>query len=204
MPPISSGPNSLCPSSSAACCRAAASPCRPSRRRCCPSPCSRARACRMRCARSFCGTPIRFGTRRAHRVHRVMRLVAMECPVARAIGGELDRAHLAHRDIGRHFRPARGRRNPAAVGTRDFEAVAVQVDRMVRHRQVAEANPHAVARAHRQRIDAREHARVEGPHVEVRHLVHARRSCPDRCRTRRAGTRNRDRPASCRDPSGAR
>ena len=51
----------------------------------------------------------------AHRVHRVVRLVAVERPVARLVGDELERAHLAHRDVGRHFRPAR---TPAAPSRR--------------------------------------------------------------------------------------
>ena len=44
-----------------------------------------------------------------HRVHRVVRLVAVERPVARLVGDEVDLPHLAHRDIDGDFGPARAR-----------------------------------------------------------------------------------------------
>jgi hypothetical protein len=56
----------------------------------------------------------------------------------------------------------------AAVGAGDQELVAVQVDRVVGHRQVAHADAHLV-QAHHQRVDAGEDAAVPAPQVEVEH-----------------------------------
>jgi hypothetical protein len=53
--------------------------------------------------------------------------------------------------------------------------VAVQVDRVVGHRQVADADAHLVALAHHQRVDAREDAAVPAPQVEVEHRHDLRR-----------------------------
>jgi hypothetical protein len=111
----------------------------------------------------------------AHCVHRVVRFVAVEGPVARRIGHELDCAHLADGDVGRHLGPARRLRHPAAIRASDLEAVPVQVDRVVRHRQVAHADAHLVAQARDHRIQAREHAAVDGPQIKVEHRVGARR-----------------------------
>src|SRR2546429_8610895 len=48
--------------------------------------------------------------------------------------------------------------------------VAVQVNRVVRHREIAHAHPYAVAFAHDERIDSGEYPGVPGPDVEIRHL----------------------------------
>ncbi|OMP13455.1 hypothetical protein COLO4_01653 [Corchorus olitorius] len=110
-----------------------------------------------------------------HGVHRVVRLVAVEGPVAGVVGNELDGAHLAHGNVGRHLRPARAWLDPAAIGARHFERMAVQMHRVVRHGEVAHADAHAVAQTHGQRVDAGKDAAVPRPHVEVGHLGHARR-----------------------------
>src|SRR5450830_1292139 len=107
----------------------------------------------------------------AHGVHGVVRLVAMQRPVAFFSGVEFDGAHLADGDVGADFGPARSRWRPATVGAGDDEFMAVQVDRMIGHGQVADADAHAVVLPHRQRIDAGEGATVPGPQVEVEHGV---------------------------------
>src|SRR5450830_1274743 len=107
----------------------------------------------------------------AHSVHGVVRLVAMQRPVAFFGGIELDGAHLADGDIGTDFWPARSRWRPAAIGTGDDKFVAVQVDGMIGHRQVTDADAHAVVLPHRQRIDAGEGPAVPGPQIEVEHGV---------------------------------
>ena len=47
--------------------------------------------------------------------------------------------------------------------------IAVHVDGVVGHRQVADADAHPFTTPHRQRIDARENSAVESPQIEVRH-----------------------------------
>ena len=68
------------------------------------------------------------------------------------VGVELVGAHGADRDVDRDLRPARLRPHPAAVGAGHLEVVAVHVDRMVGHGEVADAHPHAVALGDHQRI----------------------------------------------------
>ena len=104
-----------------------------------------------------------------HRSHRVVRLVAVERPVARRIRDELERAHLAHRHVHCHFGPSSLFRNPAAIGAGDREVDAVQMNRVIGHGEVAHANAHPVSQAHHQRIDARKRAAVPGPQVEIEH-----------------------------------
>ena len=85
----------------------------------------------------------------AHGVHGVVRLVAVDRPVAGLVGDELEGAHLPDRHVDRDLRPARALRHPAAVGAGHLEVVAVHVDRMVGHGEVADAHAHPVALAHR-------------------------------------------------------
>ena len=111
----------------------------------------------------------------AHRVHRVMRLVAVECPVAGVSGVEFDGAHLSDCDVGGHLGPARRLRHPAAIRTCYLELMSVQMNGMIGHRQVADANAHAIALAHDERVDARERPAVERPDIEVEHGAGFRR-----------------------------
>jgi hypothetical protein len=53
--------------------------------------------------------------------------------------------------------------------------VAVQVDRVIRHRQVADADAHLVVLPHARRVDARKDAAVPAPEVEVEHRHDLRR-----------------------------
>jgi len=69
----------------------------------------------------------------AHGVHRVMRLVAMDRPVAGVVGDEFNRADHADGHVGRRLRPTRGLGNPAAVRSGHGEMMAMHVDRMVGH-----------------------------------------------------------------------
>ncbi len=113
----------------------------------------------------------------AHGIHGVVRFVAVEGPVARVVGDELDGAHLPHGNVHRHFGPARALGDPAAIGADHFEHMAVQVNGVVGHGEVAHADAHALAGARHQRGDAGKGAAVPGPEVEVEHgvdLGHAR------------------------------
>ncbi len=106
----------------------------------------------------------------AHGIHRVVRLVAMDRPVAQMLRLEVEGAHRPHGDVDGDLGPGRLGWDPAAIGARYLEVVAVHVDRVVGHRQVADAHPHVVAPADHQRVDARKDTAVPGPQVEVRHL----------------------------------
>ena len=110
-----------------------------------------------------------------HRIHRVVGLVAVKRPVAGPVCREFDGAHLPDRNVCGHLRPARSRWNPSTIGACNLEVIAVQMDGVIRHRQVAEADPHTVPSAYRQWVDAREDTRIPRPHVEVGHLIDARR-----------------------------
>lgn len=77
----------------------------------------------------------------AHRIHRVVRLVAMHRPVARVVGDELDRAHLADRAIDRNLRPPCLWIDPATICSGDMETRSMNVDRMVGHGEIAVSNP---------------------------------------------------------------
>ena len=65
-------------------------------------------------------------------------------------------------------------RTPAAIGAGDLEVVAVHVDRMVRHGQVAHTHADAIVFGDDERTDAWEDAAVPRPQVEVGHLHNAR------------------------------
>src|SRR5882762_1823603 len=106
----------------------------------------------------------------AHRVHGVVRLVAVDGPVA-GDGVELDRSHLSHRYVGRDLGPARRFRNPSAVRAGDLEVRTVHMDGVVRHCEIADADANTVARARYQRVDAGKDAAVPRPQVEVRHFA---------------------------------
>ncbi len=109
-----------------------------------------------------------------HGVHGVVRLVAVERPVAGVVGENVEGADGADRHVGRRLRILRGLGHPPSVGAAHGEAVPVQMDGMIRHAQVADTHADLVAEAHRQRIDSGKHAAVPGPHVEVGHLVDLR------------------------------
>src|SRR6516162_437989 len=113
-----------------------------------------------------------------HRVHGVVRLVTVERPVARVVGNHVEGPDHADRDIDGAFRPLRTLGHPSAVRAAHREMVAVQMDRVVGHGEIAHAHAHAVAEPHRHRIDAGKHAAVPGPHVEVGHLRDLRQIGP--------------------------
>ena len=93
----------------------------------------------------------------------------MKSPVAFFVRQELDLPHLAHSHIGRHLIPARGLGRGPAVSACDQKFMAVQMNRMVRHGQVAKADAHLVVVTHVQRVDARKDAAVPRPQIEVQH-----------------------------------
>ena len=111
----------------------------------------------------------------AHGVHGVMALVAMQGPVALLVGDKLQLAHLPHRHIGSHLRPARAHRGRPAIGAGHLELVAMHMNRVVGHGQVAHAQAHPVVVPHHQRVNPREDPAVEGPQIEVEHLHDLRR-----------------------------
>jgi len=69
-----------------------------------------------------------------------MRLMAVEGPVSRISRIEFEGPHLAYADIHRDFRPPLFGAQPAAVGARDKKLVAMQVERVIGHGQVAHAD----------------------------------------------------------------
>jgi len=106
----------------------------------------------------------------AHSVHGVVRFMAVERPVARIVGEHVEGPNRADRDVDGALRPLRALGHPAAVRAGHCEMMAVQMNRMVRHGEIAHAHAHAVAESHRQRIDAGKYAAIPRPHVEIGHL----------------------------------
>ena len=96
----------------------------------------------------------------AHRVHGVVRLVAMKRPIAFFIGHKFDLPHLPDRHIGGDLRPARRFRRRAAIGTAHRELMTVQVNRMIGHGQIADADTNFVILSDDQRVDAGKDAAV--------------------------------------------
>src|SRR3569623_2729913 len=104
-----------------------------------------------------------------HRPHRVVCHVTVEGPVTRLGGDELDVAHLAHIDDLRHLTSPLIAWPATAIAARYPEGIAVQVDRVIPHREVAHANATAFAGAHDQIFNRREGFAIECPQVEVLH-----------------------------------
>src|SRR6266496_1002682 len=90
-------------------------------------------------------------------------------PIAFGPGIEFNGSHLSHGDVGRDFGPARRWRYPAAVGPGHDEFVAMNVNRMTRHREIAHPDSHPVVQSHDHRIDSRKHAAIEVEQVEFEH-----------------------------------
>src|SRR5262249_29183734 len=101
-------------------------------------------------------------------------LMTVEGPVTRIVGHDVEGADCPDWHVDRALGKLRTFGNPSAIGAGHVNMVAVQVDRVVGHGEIAHAHAHAVAEAYRQRVDSREHAAVPGPHVEVRHFRHLR------------------------------
>lgn len=75
-------------------------------------------------------------------------------------------AHLAGSAIDGGFRPARFWARPSAIGACHLEMITVHMDWMVGHREISEADAHAIALAHDERIDAREDAAIPAPQIK--------------------------------------
>src|ERR1700738_2917087 len=99
-----------------------------------------------------------------------MRLMAVEHPISWCTGHEIDRANLPDPDIDRDLRPRGLLRYPTAVGARDDELNPMQMNRVIRHAEIAHANADLVSLGDHHRIDPRKDARVPCPHIEVRHF----------------------------------
>ena len=104
-----------------------------------------------------------------HLVHHVVRLVAVERPVARVIRGELDVARRSRRHVHRGLRPPGRLRNRPGVGSGDVEGMPVNVDRVRVHGQVRQADTHAIAGADEHRLGTGKDAAVHREGVEVEH-----------------------------------
>src|SRR5690606_1626763 len=113
-----------------------------------------------------------------HRPHGVVGHVAVQGAVARH-GLELDVAHLADTDDLGDFAPPLRLRPAASITAGDLELHAVQVDGVVPHAQVADAQAHPFAAARHDRLDGGEDLGIEGPQVEI---LHHRRVRPTRAR----------------------
>nr|ABZ07606.1 hypothetical protein ALOHA_HF4000ANIW137K11ctg4g7 [uncultured marine microorganism HF4000_ANIW137K11] len=107
-----------------------------------------------------------------HGIHSMVAFVAVESPVSRRVGDKLHRAHLADGNIGGHLRPACCRRHPAAVSPRHGKLVAVQVDGMVGHAEVADADTHPLVQPSHHGGDTWKHAAVESPEIVLQHGRH--------------------------------
>src|SRR5690606_9484016 len=101
-----------------------------------------------------------------HGVHRVVSHVAVERPITWCVSDELDIARSTHRAKHRSFRPLPCFGNLSAVGGSDVEGVAVDVNGMVPHAQVADANAHAIIGAYDKAFNGGEDFAVEGPQVK--------------------------------------
>src|SRR5215469_5497421 len=101
-----------------------------------------------------------------HRVHGVMRLVAVKRPVTWGIGHEIDRAYCAHGHIDRRLRPLGALRHPTPVGATYGEMVTVEMDRMRRHGEITHSDADPVAEPHGHHVDPREHTGIEAPDIE--------------------------------------
>src|SRR5215467_5933766 len=85
------------------------------------------------------------------------------------VGDELDHPYRAHRHVGRYFRHPRTLGHPAAIRAPHLEGVAVLVNRMIGHREIADTHVHPIAPAHYKRIYAREHTAIPSPQIEIQH-----------------------------------
>ena len=117
-----------------------------------PSPCSPARACVIALGRSrLCSTPMKVCT--SWPIAFIVWCDLWQW-IAQSPGSSATNSIArigADRNVGRDLGPARAFRHPAAVGAGHLEIVAVQVDRMVGHGEIADADAHAVALAHDER-----------------------------------------------------
>ena len=112
-----------------------------------------------------------------HCIHSMMRFMTVDRPVTQVVGRELICPHRAHWDVDADLWPLRRFRHPAAIRTGHFEIITVHVDRVVCHRQVANAHTHLVSLIHYQRINVGENSAVPCPQVEIRHRHDARHIC---------------------------
>ena len=104
-----------------------------------------------------------------HGVHRVMALVAVERPVAFLVGQKLDLPHLTDSDILGDFVLSCRCWRRSTIGAGHQKLVTMQMDRMIRHREVTDTNTDAIHMADHQRIDARKDPAVPRPDVEIEH-----------------------------------
>ena len=98
-----------------------------------------------------------------------MRFVAMNGPVTRLGGVELDATHGTHRTIGGDLGPARCGWDPATIGTGDRKTVTMHMNRMISHAEIAKADTHPITQTYWQRVDAGESTTVPGPEIELGH-----------------------------------
>ena len=105
----------------------------------------------------------------AHGVHGVMRLMAVHRPIAGFIGDEFDGAHLPDRDISGDLRPGSSLRDVPTIRSSHDEFMAVNVDRMIGHREISDPHTHLVVLCDDEVVDPRKRAAVPGPEIEFEH-----------------------------------
>ena len=103
----------------------------------------------------------------SHGVHGVMTLVTMEGPIALFISEKFNLPHLTHSDIGGHLVPARGFGCRAAIRASHEKLMAVQVNRVVGHREISNTDAYFVVVLDIERIDTGEHSAVPAPDVLI-------------------------------------
>ena len=103
-----------------------------------------------------------------HRVHGVVRHVAVQGPVT-GHRNELQVASLTNADDLCDLAAPLRSWPTSAIAAGDLEARPMHVDRVIPHGQIADANAHALTRARNKGFDGRKHLAVEGPQIEVLH-----------------------------------
>ena len=104
-----------------------------------------------------------------HRIHGVMSLVAVKCPIAFFVCQKLDLPHLAHRNIGGDLGPARSLGGWPAIGAAHDKLMTVQMNGMIGHGEITDTNTYLVILSNHQRIDAWEYTAIPRPEVEIQH-----------------------------------
>lgn len=110
----------------------------------------------------------------AHGIHSVVRLVAMDRPIAYILGVKLVCSHRTNGDVDTNLRPPSFWPYPATVSAGHLEIIAVHMDWMVGHCEIAHPHADSIVFRNDERIDPREDPAVPGPEVEVSHLHYPR------------------------------
>lgn len=120
----------------------------------------------------FCFKPLEIdadhiGNVMVHSVHRVVGLMTMQRPIARSIGDKLDVDSVANGNIDRGCEVLGGFWTPPSSIGGDSECIAVEVDWMAVHAEVAVADPHPLISADNKRTGTGIDFSVKGEIIEI-------------------------------------